>query len=1400
MHRTDPSGRARRSKTLATITRLLARCDILCLQETRLGTNDNISLKTQYNDKYIIYYENDILGHGGTLTMVSRKFARDYQIEQVHLGEAAKGRILPLTFTPKSNLTPTPPSTLLPSLCVVNVYLTSGASPTERHLEFEELGKLDPTTRIILCGDFNFVEVPSDAPSSTSNIIITNETYDKWCDLVEKLNLKEVYQPTHTCYSLTKSLHSNHTSRIDRFYINHTESELSLLHPTSFIPYLGFCSVDRPGSPEATEGLEPSGPRMNRTMKSFISDHVPICLYFHPTSPQGSRGKKLSIPQWYGDIPGVARDIEARWDSLGKDPDPYQAIINFNKAVYQSFKNFKSSQDSKKKIFGGDLGEIAIGTSILRVTKADNIDIPHLSALLRKAPTLDPLVVRHPDGTVDTTALELRLNALIDNTATVTNADTIKVHTYHDYIPTKHNQNDPITRARAALPSTRKRITHLRACITHDTTDDPEEMGDIIVNHYQQVWKKNHTLPPYKDMCDFVASRLKVVPTHLQPEMVTPDLVAETIHATNNSSPGPDGIPFSILRTYLKHDFCIAENIAAIIASMGIGTLPPAGFNYGRFLILPKNDTCTIGDTRGLSVANSVNRITASCMVKVLTPAFSYLIGDWQKGFIGGRVGTDHVHGLTGNFYQKLTKKQQQYILLIDIKRAFDTLSHNFIHAVLETIGLAPWARLVVKALLHVVRVFPVLAIATNHAIRIRRGVKQGCPLSPLLFVLCFECLLAGLAKLHRLRPYAFADDLALATRSVTYLLLALEHMKRFATFSDLHLNPKKTQIASTLPPSHGTRQRFIEAGWGTIEFVERAVYLGVLFGRGLTTKEVGKTAFAKFKERAIRFRTALARMSLHMRIIVFNVFILPTLYYLAQFIVLHYGSVIVPAKEICRRYITPFGSGFAYCHLITPKGLGLGPHTPLRDLWSHNFALLGTSFPMEPSHDQPYPQLGEWEWVNQYQALDKTLDPAAHRAYAAWVFLYDWARRAWERGAVLDLSDLPPPHKPDKRRNWLYRQLVLFAYDTPRSDPGQATSVATRLGKFLGQAPNTDFARRIKGHLSLLGKSMTPAKWNLQLRLSFRCLPFEHRRSQARMAVVARPTPGVSSPYPCYMCGKGSDSAAHAYTQCRVVVKARAEFSAKVGCALPSTLQHVLLAYNPISKCPLITQATITFNYAVWHFRTHFCCTLARPPPFNRGARRLCNLALTAMPTEIAKDPEGERALALALNPPEDAIIGFVDGSAYGSPGPTGAGIFLSGPHLPDEDYAVPLGTGDNNDGEMQAIRLLLCRLLVIAKRYDEDQRPPVIIFSDSCGCLGYLLNGWKAGVPMALARATSKLLREAKKLFKITLVWVRGHTKIPGNERADVNAKAGAKAARNITRAASSTAIKIKSFNAYT
>jgi exonuclease III len=160
LHRTDPEGRLRKVRVLACMTRLLAGCDILCIQEGRLGALDNSSLN-HYFPNHLIYYENDLFGHGGAITLVSRRFARDYTIEQIKKDGAAYGRILSLVFTPI-----TLPS-LLPTktLCVTNVYLTSSADPDTRVREFLVLAQLDPTHRHIVCGDFNFVETAEDAPS-----------------------------------------------------------------------------------------------------------------------------------------------------------------------------------------------------------------------------------------------------------------------------------------------------------------------------------------------------------------------------------------------------------------------------------------------------------------------------------------------------------------------------------------------------------------------------------------------------------------------------------------------------------------------------------------------------------------------------------------------------------------------------------------------------------------------------------------------------------------------------------------------------------------------------------------------------------------------------------------------------------------------------------------------------------------------------------------------------------------------------------------------------------------------------------------------------------------------------------------------------------------------------------
>jgi ribonuclease HI len=124
----------------------------------------------------------------------------------------------------------------------------------------------------------------------------------------------------------------------------------------------------------------------------------------------------------------------------------------------------------------------------------------------------------------------------------------------------------------------------------------------------------------------------------------------------------------------------------------------------------------------------------------------------------------------------------------------------------------------------------------------------------------------------------------------------------------------------------------------------------------------------------------------------------------------------------------------------------------------------------------------------------------------------------------------------------------------------------------------------------------------------------------------------------------------------------------------------------------------------------------------------------------------------------PEGAIVVYADGACSGNPGPAGAGIVLIDGGSRRELSAF-LGEGTNNIAELSAIHLAAAAI--------ETPDRPVRIHTDSQYSIGVLTKGWKAKANVVLI---AKVRQELKRFSDLQLIYVRGHSGIVLNERADV------------------------------
>ena len=255
--------------------------------------------------------------------------------------------------------------------------------------------------------------------------------------------------------------------------------------------------------------------------------------------------------------------------------------------------------------------------------------------------------------------------------------------------------------------------------------------------------------------------------------------------------------------------------------------------------------------------------------------------------------------------------------------------------------GFPEWLVNAVGNLLSSVRVSP--SLAPGFGIDIKRGVKQGCPLSPLLFILCYDVLEFKLSFLKNIKVKAAADDLAIETDTLEDAVLAFPVIDCFTIASGLGINRNKTVILSAKDHLSGifapSTARIQNSSWPLVKFADSHKYLGILFGRKIQVEDIFAAPAKKAGDRARSFGAAISRMDTHRRILTFNVFITPIFSYVQQFYIMP-SSVYRDYRSIMHRAITPFrGSAWPYSQLCAPAS-SFGFKQPLRDPWVFNIVV----------------------------------------------------------------------------------------------------------------------------------------------------------------------------------------------------------------------------------------------------------------------------------------------------------------------------------------------------------------------------------------------------------------------------------------------------------------------------
>ena len=334
---------------------------------------------------------------------------------------------------------------------------------------------------------------------------------------------------------------------------------------------------------------------------------------------------------------------------------------------------------------------------------------------------------------------------------------------------------------------------------------------DTFENHFRNEWRRSEDYNRDSPLFSLDPTVDEESQRWMLEKLTDTELIERVIRSKSNmSAAGPDAIS----NVVWKSNAAITSKLISrlIKAMLATGKTPSAWKRSRTIMLFKKGADDDVKSWRPISLTPTLYRIVMGHVANVVQTlnSRSHIFCHAQKGFTANVNGCSEHIGVLNELISHATRhKNDINILTLDFANAFGSVDHRQIVDSLLAFGFPTSFCNMIKDLYRDNTTCISVSGEYSSKIPMERGVRQGCPFSPILFNVCLEPLLREIILNHEADGYkvddtsfnvqAFADDVVLISHSAEQMKHMLDAVASFCSVTGMKLTGSKCKWLSYL-------------------------------------------------------------------------------------------------------------------------------------------------------------------------------------------------------------------------------------------------------------------------------------------------------------------------------------------------------------------------------------------------------------------------------------------------------------------------------------------------------------------------------------------------------------------------------------------------------------------------